>query len=67
MGIDILIISTDKSFFYSDQVEVEEQDEEDVQQELNALVEDANTPLHTLLAKYGAAKDPKGTQVCLYN
>lgn len=42
---------------------MEEQEEEDVQQELNALIEDADAPLHTLLANYGVSKDPEGTQV----
>ena len=42
-------------------------EEEDPQEELSALIEDANVPLHSLLAKYGAAaidRDNEGTPIC---
>lgn len=46
---------------YSVQAEVEEE-EEDTQEELSALIEEAHMPLNTLLAKYGATNPSKDAQ-----
>lgn len=51
--------------FISSQADADEDEgEQDTQEELNALVEEAHMPLHSLLAKYGVSnpsKDSNGT------
>ena len=42
--------------------EEEEEEEEDPQEELNALIEEANVPLHSLLAKYRSTNVSEDTE-----
>ena len=39
-----------------------EEEEEDTQEELSALIEEAHMPLHSLLAKYGATNPSKDAE-----